>query len=81
VEKRNSRRGSSILKKERFDDLLADLLEVSMRALKAPIEVAGDLEFLRGQNAEQVAVLQYGMADRALRMLEAYWCAQAARKG
>jgi hypothetical protein len=43
--------------------------------------VAGDPEFIRQQSAEQLALLHGTIADRTLRLLEAYWRAQVAGKG
>jgi transposase-like protein len=59
-------------KAETFDGLLSDYLTANLRALQKQAEVASEPDYIRKQSAEKLAVLHGVMADKAVRLLEAY---------
>ena len=58
-------------KRALIGELLVDYLQSTLKALKAQTEVFADKEWLRAQEASQLAVLHGVMTDKAVRLLEA----------
>lgn len=52
-------------------DLLVDYLETNLRTLREQSEMFRDVEWLREQDASQLAVLHGVIADKTVRLLEA----------
>ncbi len=67
----------STQKKEETGDLLWDYLRTSLKTLKAQAEHFGDKDWLKQQNAADLAVLHGVAADKAIRLLEAVSSAEA----
>lgn len=57
--------------REAIGDLLLEYLQENLRSLKAQSALFGDLDWLRDQDASQLAVLHGVMTDKAVRLLEA----------
>ena len=53
-------------------DLLLDYLQENLHALRKQAALFGDHNWLRKQNAADIAVLHGIMTDKAIRLLEAY---------
>ena len=58
-------------KKDDVGALVMSYLEANLRALEAQVKVFQDAEWLKKQNAADVAVLHGVMTDKAIRLLEA----------
>ena len=58
-------------KRAEVGDLLLDYLRASLAALRAQAELFSDREWLRKQEASQLAVLHGVQTDKAVRLLEA----------
>jgi transposase-like protein len=58
-------------KKEAVGDLLVSYLETNLRTLKAQSEFFSDREWLKEQNAQELAVLHGVITDKTVRLLEA----------
>ena len=67
----------STQKKEETGDLLWDYLRTSLKTLKVQAEHFGDKEWLKQQNAADLAVLHGVSIDKAIRLLEAVTNADA----
>ena len=67
----------STQKKEETGDLLWDYLRTSLKTLKVQAEHFGDKEWLKQQNAADLAVLRGVSIDKAIRLLEAVTNADA----
>ena len=63
--------GVSDTKKEEIGDLLTEYLAQNLKALQKQAEQFGDEEWLREQDAAEVATLHGVMTDKAVRLLEA----------
>lgn len=57
--------------KDDFDTLLASYLKANLNALAVQCEVASDPDYLKKQNAGDLATLHGTFADRAVRIFEA----------
>ena len=58
-------------KKEAVGELLVGYLEQNLKTLKAQSEVFADPEWIRGQDAQELAVLHGVLTDKTVRILEA----------
>lgn len=58
-------------KRAAIGDLLVDYLETNLHTLKEQSRLFSDHEWLRGQDASQLAVLHGVVADKTVRLLEA----------
>lgn len=58
--------------KNEIGQLITEYLKANLRALKAQAEQFSDKVWLRGQDADAVAVLHGVMTDKAIRLLEAF---------
>ena len=63
-------------KRARITELLTGYLEDNLAALRAQAKVMGDPEWVRKQDANEVAVMHGIMTDKAVRLLEAMAGAQ-----
>lgn len=57
---------------QHLGDLLVDYAREILTTLRVQVEHARDLEWLRQQNAHDLAILHGVLADKTLRLLEAY---------
>jgi transposase-like protein len=69
---RESTQFLAVLKKERVGELLASYLEANLQALTAQAYVASQPDYIDRQLAEGLAVLHGVMADKSIRLLEAW---------
>lgn len=58
-------------KKEEIGDLLVAYLETNLRTLRAQSEFFADREWLKEQNAQELAILHGVVTDKTVRLLEA----------
>ncbi len=59
------------IQKKEIGDLLREYLEANLIAIRAQTNVFADEDWLRKQEASQLAVLHGVMTDKAIRLLEA----------
>jgi transposase-like protein len=59
-------------KKERLGDLLLNYLQTNLNTLTAQSEVFADAVWLKSQTASELAVLHGVIADKTIRLLEAF---------
>ena len=58
-------------KKEAIGDLLVQYLETNLKTLKAQSDVFADPEWIRQQDASEMAILHSVLTDKTVRLLEA----------
>jgi hypothetical protein len=64
-------------KRDEIGGLLVDYLHANLSTLKAQQVVFADPEWLKGQDAQELAVLHGVMTDKAIRLLDALGSAAA----
>lgn len=71
--------GIDLIRQSKVEDLVFDYLKENLETLAAQCRHARDLDWLKGQNASDLAVLHGVMSDKSTRILAAVERAHAAR--